>query len=895
MASSPFHAYYKARCLSCYSQSNDRLLPVFASSNIEAYPFQIAAAMFALRSPYLKGAILCDEGSLGKTYEAMLVVAQMWHEGKQNILIVVPTPLFYQWKRTIVEKFTVPLFTVDNQTAFDEHATQNTNPFLQDGILLTTYDFAAEKADYIAQMKWDITVFEEAHHLRRIYTGENKGAMAIREATRNSYKLLLTATPMQNSILDLYGLINFIDERVFPDEEAFYSRYFRRPENYPELAGAVSKYCFRTTRAQVANYVKIPERIPITAEYTPTLDEQRLYELLDAYLQREEKASFPKMERYDLTLMLFRTLSSSSFALERTLRGVVGRLEALAVDKPSIKEELNEVRQMYICAASITENAKGKELLAALETSFAKLRELGGNRKALIFTENRTTQGYVADLLERNGYAGKLLTYSGDKTRDYTIMERFEKQAQILVTTDIAAEGFNLEFCNFIINYDLPYNTLTIEQRVGRCHRQGQQSDVMVLNFLNKNNFADVRMLELINKRILQFSGIFGMSDHVIGNFGVDLGKAFALARTKEEIELSYHKTLEEFEEENKQLVEQAKESLFTSFTKEVADRVQVTPQYIQQEANRINDDLWAVVSWFFEDYNQRHASDAFEIDKTTRTVMARDSDHLPQLFHYWTGSRNKPYRSLTGYGMAKNFRPHHGRITLSSVIGRGILYNLECADTGTVSVDAQIEPCKIGLYTVTVKSAAQHGSAKREYTVLAGKTASGTVLSDKQCQSILALPVVSYTESDHKSAHWLKSSAGGHGNRHELDGHIDTASFIRQYCDEMETAEKEEANRLRAGLSAQKAALGKALDGLRIQIASAEKATEDDLPRLERITAQKKLNALQKKLKQGEQNLFFDGLRLEQAVEHEIAALMDKAKYTADVNREFLIEVEGR
>lgn len=217
MALSPFHVLYKARKLSNYAFGRDRLVPAFASSDIEAYPFQIAAALFALRSPYLKGAILCDEGSLGKTYEAMLVITQIWYEGKQKILIVVPTPLVYQWMKIIEDKFSVPLYTIDSNEAFDSCVSDGQrNPFLQDGIVLTTYDFASEKAEQILQVKWDMTVFEEAHHLRRIYTDENKGAAAIRQAARNSFKLLLTATPMQNSILDIYGLIQFIDDSVSP-------------------------------------------------------------------------------------------------------------------------------------------------------------------------------------------------------------------------------------------------------------------------------------------------------------------------------------------------------------------------------------------------------------------------------------------------------------------------------------------------------------------------------------------------------------------------------------------------------------------------------------------------------------------------------------------------------
>lgn len=287
---------------------------------------------------------------------------------------------------------------------------------------------------------------------------------------------------MQNSILDLYGLITFIDDMVFSDEQTFYKRYFRRPENYNELADRVSKYCFRATRTGVSKYIKIPERLPITAEFTLNDDEQRLYDLIERYIEINEKIAFPKMDKYDLSLMLFRTFSSSTFALTKTLHGVFQRLKAMhEKDKANLKitEEMAQVRQMLSLSKSKKENSKGTELLIALKEGFAKLKKLGANKKALIFTENRAAQKYLYKLLNKGEYKGKVLLFNGDHSRDYGIMTRFKNDATILITTDLAAEGFNLEFCSFIINYDLPYNTLTVEQRINRCHRQGKQCDVI--------------------------------------------------------------------------------------------------------------------------------------------------------------------------------------------------------------------------------------------------------------------------------------------------------------------------------------------------------------------------------------------------------------------------------
>lgn len=289
MPISPFHAMYYTRELSSYASGKDKLIPVFASSDIKVFPFQIAAALFAMRSPYLKGVILCDDGSLGKTYEAMLVIVQKWYEGMNRIIIFVPTQLLGQWIETIENRFSIPYFAVDNNAVWNDCLAKDIkNPFEQDGIILTTYDFAADKSEHIAKIHWQYSIFEEAHYLRRIYTGENKGAIAIKNAVEGSFKILLTATPMQNSIMDLYGLIHIIDETIFPDEKAFYDRYFRKPENYEELANRVSKFCFRTTRSQVETYVKIPNRIPITAEYTLSEKEKTLYRLMkNIYLNRK--------------------------------------------------------------------------------------------------------------------------------------------------------------------------------------------------------------------------------------------------------------------------------------------------------------------------------------------------------------------------------------------------------------------------------------------------------------------------------------------------------------------------------------------------------------------------------------------------------------------------------
>lgn len=275
----PFYAYYTAMKLNML-QDEDTLLPVFAEGNIDVYPYQVAAALFAMRNPYQKGVILCDEAGMGKSHEAMLILSQSWYEGKNNILIAVPNPdLLTQWAEMINQKYSL-LFTV---------ATEE-NLFNGDGLILTTYDYLTQNIDVADKINWDIIVFEEANALSSVYLEDGgKQAKVLKEFSKDTFKILLTGTPIEKNIMDLYGLIYFIDEDLLPDPDTYMKRYLRKPENYPELAAKVSKYCFRTLRYQAKQYAKIPERLHITLEYEPSQNEKELYNLLFSYIQRTVK------------------------------------------------------------------------------------------------------------------------------------------------------------------------------------------------------------------------------------------------------------------------------------------------------------------------------------------------------------------------------------------------------------------------------------------------------------------------------------------------------------------------------------------------------------------------------------------------------------------------------
>lgn len=886
MPQTPFQIYYMARMLE-HLPDEDRFVPVFASSDIKAYPFQIAAASFALRSPYQTGAILCDEAGMGKSHEAMLIITQRWLEGRSRILVAVPNAdLLLQWVELLDRFYTIPYVILTNSEQWKENSSEDQpNAFMQDAVIITTYDFAAAHETEACEIKWDLTVFEEANALSGVYQNDNKQAKVLKRIAGSSFKLLLTGTPIEKNIMDLYGLIWFIDETVLPGEKEFLARYLRRPENYPELSDRVSKYCFRTLRSQAKQYAKVTERILITDEYTPSEKERKLYQLLYNYINQPHKIAFPDMDQYDLALRLLSMQSSSTAAVMQTIKGVIKRLE----HTENAQEEILQWRQMQAAAEEIKQDAKAKELLIALKQGFALMKKCGAKKKAVIFTESVETQKMLYRLLSQSY---KTICYNG--STDYSVIRQFKQDGEVLISTDNGAKGFNLEEAAFVIHYDLLYNTLKMEQRIDRCHRLGQENDVLSLAFINKHNFADVRKLELVNKRMLVTDGVFGITDEVIGGFTDSLDTGFSETakriRTKEDVEEDYKQTLMKNETENKRAVSAAEDILFTTFTKELADKIKLSPRYISQKAEELNSALWNIVKWFFQQYNEQNDDCFFEIDDEAKTIIAANYQKLPTLFYYWTGSRNKPYQSLKAYGMGKDFKLRTGQITLSSIIGRGIIHELECSDSGFLNVECGVdEPCQIGLYTVDISSSG--GYSQKEIPILVGKAESGRILDHKECERILSLPVKSYTEEGYSSPHWLK----GRGRPHVLDRIVPTDEFIALQSEKISSAQAEEIEKMKLRAKAGKAVLEHDISDLETQVQKAESELEtvsDD--RLKKLALEKQANKLRQELMKRQENQFFDAMRLDMELEEQIKAFTEKEKLTAKVTREFVVEVRS-
>ena len=637
-----YHAKYFATQLTAQrgNGSVDRFATTLFEAKVDLNPHQIEAALFAFRSPLSKGAILAEEVGLGKTIEGGILLAQWWAERKRKILVICPPNLRPQWQGELEDKFHLPCQILDKQQVPVGERPK---------VYICSIPYAAKHADEIKSVAWDLVIIDEAHRLRNVYKGEgdSKTANRIKNAVAAAPKVLLTATPLQNSISELYGLVSFVDDKAFGDLKSFKAQYTKMDEvKYQELRSRLAPICHRTLRRQVMEYIKFTARRAITQDFIPCAEEQILYEEVSAYLQRPIVYALPVGQRHLMTMVLRKLLASSSFAISGTLARLAERIrnglnsidapvvaEALAQDFESLpstkeeaededddsadkriaenpegaREELKLLERCLTLADTIRSNSKGTALLQALKQSLVASMGLE-HPKALIFTESRRTQGYLFDLLSENGYRGKIVLFNGtnndpmsqsifsqwmvkhkgtdritgSRSSDVrtSLVERFRDEATLMIATEAAAEGLNLQFCNIVVNYDLPWNPQRIEQRIGRCHRYGQKKDVVVVNFINRKNKADERVYELLDQKFKLFDGVFGASDEVLGALGsgVDFEKQIARiyqeCRTQEEIQAGFDQLQKELEEQIEDRMNDTRAKLLENFDEEVHEKL---------------------------------------------------------------------------------------------------------------------------------------------------------------------------------------------------------------------------------------------------------------------------------------------------------------------------------
>ena len=447
---SKFFAY--ALTKRCPADSLEKLAAALVDAQVDLNPHQVEAALFAFTSPFAKGAILADEVGLGKTIEAGLVLSQKWAERKRRLLVITPSNLRKQWYQELQEKFFLPCRILETKSYETEKKSGHSRPFESKDIVICSYQFARRTSKELQAIPWDLVVIDEAHRLRNVYKPANVIARTLRQALHNAPKLLLTATPLQNSLLELYGLVSFVDERVFGDLTSFREQFARIADQhtFETLKARLRPLCRRTLRRQVIQYVNFTKRFPIVQPFMPAENEDRLYHLVSEYLRRDNLQALPMSQRSLMTLVIRKLLASSTFAIAGALDSLARRLRKRLSDKtekPSLTEEIGKDYEAFDelaeeweeneqakladndraaiereiadlvafreLAVSITHNAKGKALLTALEIAFAKAVELGAAEKAIVFTESRRTQDYLLRLLADSPYRDGIVLFNG--------------------------------------------------------------------------------------------------------------------------------------------------------------------------------------------------------------------------------------------------------------------------------------------------------------------------------------------------------------------------------------------------------------------------------------------------------------------------------------------------
>ena len=795
------------------TDSMDRMAGALLDAQVDLNPHQIDAALFATSNPLSKGAILADEVGLGKTIEAGLLIAQRWAERRRRILIITPANLRKQWHQELADKFGIGAGIIEAKSYRQAVRDGASNPFDAPTVLICSYQFAAGKAKEVQAVPWDLVVIDEAHRLRNVYKPENKTARILRDALATPQKVLLTATPLQNSLLELYGLVSFVDELVFGDLESFRSQFgqLKDAASFDVLKHRIAPICKRTLRRQVEAYVKYTRRIPMLREFVPGADETRLYDHVSEYLQRDALFALPNSQRQLITIVLRKLLASSTFAIAGALQSLSKRLQqtldekAATIDlaeeldhdyealdeladeiEPSgqdaertktqaeihaIKAEIAELESFRNLAVSITENAKGTALLQALKVAFEKLQELGAAQKAIIFTESRRTQEYLLRLLAQTPYAPGVVLFNGSnndprskaiyaawlekhagtdritgsRTADTraALVDYFREQGTIMIATEAGAEGINLQFCSMVINYDLPWNPQRIEQRIGRCHRYGQKHDVVVVNFLNRDNEADRRVYELLDQKFKLFDGVFGASDEVLGavESGVDferrIAEIYQTCRHPEAIHTAFEQLQLDLAGEINDAMLNARKNLLENFDEDVQERLRLRNLDAKASLGKLERLLMRFTRAALADNAAFDEDDTgFKLNSVPSFLTGGGEDESIPLGRYELPRRSEEahiYRlhhplaqALIAHAKGQKLAPSKLRMTYDSYGTQIAVVKQLIGHSGTLAV--------------TLLSVESLGS-KEEHLLLAAQDDTGTIHDAETTEKLLAIP----------------------------------------------------------------------------------------------------------------------------------------------------------
>ncbi|MFX1535285.1 MAG: SNF2-related protein [Promethearchaeota archaeon] len=545
---------------------------VIASRGIELYPHQIGAVQKILQEPLGRGGILADEVGLGKTIEAGLLIKEYLcraaEEGKTEyrILILVPSSLLKQWQNEMKDKIGEDFLVYDRKTR-KQLKRQHENIWLAYPKIICSID-TAKRPEYrkkLDKISWDLVVIDEAHRLRN----EKTLAHQLGRALQTKRLLLLTATPLQNSLTELYNLITLIDRRRLGNlgwKRLFRERLIENEDRQPylkKLSERIKQILVRNRRENLIGIQKglHPVRRNVnTLEISLSRPERQLYDAVTDYVRKEyQKSKETRSIATTFRLISFqRRLCSSAFAIRDSLRNRIEKLENILNKRETIKtkspnsfldidleedddfdldwqeeqeilmeskspedsdqmwqEIQNEIvvlKKLLKFAEAIKQTTKGQKLLRAI-TRIPK------SEKIIIFTEFISTQNYISDLLDKNGFQGSYELFNGrmsPQAKEKAIKNWIDFK-RILISTDSGSEGKNLQIANYLFNYDLPWNPMRVEQRIGRIDRIGQTRDVNIFNFITKNTIEE-RVLTLLGDKLDLFHQVIGGTGLILGS-----------------------------------------------------------------------------------------------------------------------------------------------------------------------------------------------------------------------------------------------------------------------------------------------------------------------------------------------------------------------------------------
>jgi ERCC4-related helicase len=928
----PYQAKYFAYELTKRSSSDSmqKLASTLVDAQVDLNPHQVSAALFAFRSPLSKGAILADEVGLGKTIEAGLVISQKWAERKRKIIIVTPANLRKQWSQELQDKFFLTSIILEAKSFNDLIKKGNLNPFIQEDIIICSYQFASSKAAYLKAVEWDLAVIDEAHRLRNVYKAGNKIARAIKEALDEAPKILLTATPLQNSLIELYGLVSIIDDYTFGDLKSFKAQYSKinsneNAETFADLKARLKPICHRTLRSQVKEYVYFTNRVALVEEFYPSDEEQKLYDLVTDYLQADNLYALPASQRKLMTLILRRLLASSTFAISSTLEALGKKLndiiekntnniilEDLADnfetfdelkdeweeeneeenikevreysfdDIENIKAEIISLKEFETLAKSIHKNSKGEKLFTALDRGFKEMQRLNAPLKAIIFTESTKTQLYLRNILEARGFAEKVVLFNGSNTDQKSkeiyaewsakykntdkvtgsrsadmraaLVDYFKEEATIMIATEAAAEGINLQFCSMIINYDMPWNPQRIEQRIGRCHRYGQKHDVVVINFLNKANAADVRVYELLRDKFQLFNGVFGASDEVLGSIenGVDFEKRIAEiyqnCRTVAEINLAFDNLKSELKDDIEDEYKKTRTKLLENFDIEVLDKLKLTLYESKEYISKYENWLWNVTKFILN----KHAKFNDDILTFNLTKQPNTETVFPVEPFKLGKPSTEPHVYRLGHPLAKFVLDSAKAFETPTT---NVVFDLT-AYNGNINI---LEELKGKSGWLKIVSLTVNSFEITDYLLAFGETENGFQLTEDQAKRLITLPII-----ESKNSTFVVPQ----GNIKKLED-LNTKELLKNILEKDSSYLKLETEKLTKWADDKINAAELAIKETKAKIKELNRESQKSVEPTIILNIQEQLQELSRKQKKQRQEIFI--------VEDEIAEMRDK------------------